>query len=105
MRDEVLVNKLLSSFGEQDMDTTGCQMSHLDDVEFYWEHERLDVDAVFRPGRDTSFSLSNYKDFEMGSMVENPILIDEEEDKENTPQIIIVSERQKHLQYRYHYFY
>ena len=51
MRDEVI-----SSVGAQDMDTSGHQVSaDLDDVEFYWENIRLDVDAVFRQGIDTPF--------------------------------------------------
>ena len=82
MRDEVL-----SSVGAQAMDTSGYQVSDVDDVEFYWESDQLDVDAdaVFRPGNDASVSLSTFNDFEMGSMPENPILIDEEQDKENSP--------------------
>ena len=81
MRDEVL-----SSVGAQDMDTSGYQVSaDLDDVEFYCENDRLDVDAVFRPGMDTPFSPSTFNNFEIGSMAENPILIDEEQDKENSP--------------------
>ena len=51
MRDEVL-----SSVGAQDMDTSVYQVSaDLDDVDFYWENDQLDVDAVFRPGIDTFF--------------------------------------------------
>ena len=34
MRDEVL-----SSVGSEDMDTSGCQMSHLDDVDFHRESD------------------------------------------------------------------
>ena len=45
MRDEVL-----SSVGAEDMDASGCQLSDLDDVDFYWEIYKLDVDAVFRLG-------------------------------------------------------
>ena len=63
MRDEVL-----SSVGAQDMDTNGHQLSDLDVVEFYWENEQLDIDAVFRPGTDTPFFLSTFNDFEMGLM-------------------------------------
>ena len=46
MKDEVL-----SSVGARDMDTSGYQVSSadLDDVEFLWEKDQLDVDAVFRP--------------------------------------------------------
>ena len=42
MRDQVL-----SSVVAQDMDTSGYQVSDLDDVEFYWGNDQLDVDAVF----------------------------------------------------------
>ena len=57
----------------------------LDDVRIYWEIDHLDVDAVFRPGIDTPFSPTAFDDFEMGDSAENPILLDEEEDKENSP--------------------
>ena len=53
MRDEIL-----SSVGAQEgLDTSRYQMSaaDLDDVEFYWENDQLNVDAVFRPGIDTPF--------------------------------------------------
>ena len=36
MRDEVL-----SSVGAQDMETSGYQVSELDDVEFHWENDQL----------------------------------------------------------------
>ena len=80
MRDEVL----LSVFA-QDMGTNGYQMSDLDDTEFFWENDQLVVDAVFRPGIDTPFPPSAFSDFEMGLIVKNPKLIDEEQNKENCP--------------------
>ena len=81
MRDEVL-----SSVGAQDMDTSGYQVSaDLDDVEFYWENDQLDIDAVFRPGIDTPFSPTAFDNLDMGSSAENPILLDEGEDKDNSP--------------------
>ena len=43
------------------------------------------MDAVFRPGIDTPFSPSTIDDFLMEGSVENPIVLDEEEDKENAP--------------------
>ena len=52
MRDEVL-----SSVGAQDRDTSGYQVSDLEDVDFYWENDQLDVDVVFGPGIDTPFFL------------------------------------------------
>ena len=80
MRDEVL-----SSVGAQDLDTSSCQVSDLEDIEFNWEDSQLD--AVFRPGIDTPFSPTTFDDLSMGGSVENPIVLDEEQDKENSPPI------------------
>ena len=82
MRDEVL-----SSVGAEVMDTSGYQVSaDLDDVEFYWENDQLDVDAVLIQGFDTPWSPTAFDDLEMrGGSAENPILLDEEEDKDNFP--------------------
>ena len=81
MREEVL-----SSVGAQDLDTSSYQVSDLDDIEFNWENSQLDMDSVFRPGIDTPFSPTVFVDLLMGDgSVENPILLDEEEDKENAP--------------------
>ena len=44
--------------GYQDLDTSGYQVFDLDDVEFYWEIDQLDVDTVLRPGLDGNFSPS-----------------------------------------------
>ena len=79
MREEVL-----SSLGTQDKDTGGYQVSDLDDNEFSWKRDQLDADAVFTLSIDTPFSPSTFKDFEMGSKAENPLLIDEEQDKDNS---------------------
>ena len=81
MRDEVL-----SSVVARDMDTSEYQVpaADLDDVEFYWENDQLDGDPVFRPGIDTPFPPTAFDDLEMESSAENPILIDEEEDKVNS---------------------
>ena len=50
MREEVL-----SDVGAQEgLNTSGYEVSvDLDDVDFYWEKDQLDVDAVFRPSIDT----------------------------------------------------
>ena len=81
MREEVL-----SSVRAQDLDTSSYQVSDLEDIEFNWENSQLDVDAVFRPGIDTPFSPTTFDDLLMGDgSVENPIVLDEEEDKENAP--------------------
>ena len=84
MRDEVL-----SSLGSQDMEA----MPDRDDDEFYCEDDQLDVEVVLRPGIDTLFSLSAFNNFEMGSMAENPILIDEQQEKRNSAPKTPISER------------
>ena len=80
MRDEVL-----AIVEAQDLDTSSYQVSDLEDIEFNWEDSKLDMDAVFRPGIDTPFSPTTFDDLSMGGSVENPIVLDEEEDKENSP--------------------
>ena len=81
MRDEVL-----SSVGAQDLDTSSYHLSDLEDIEFNWEGSQLDMDAVFRPGIDTPFSPTTFDDLLMDEgSVENPIVLGEEEDKENSP--------------------
>ena len=89
MREEVL-----SSVGVQDLDTSSNQLSDLEDIESNWEDTQLDMDAVFRPGIDTPFSPTVFDDLLMGDgSVENRIVLDEEEDRENAPPTAPVSER------------
>ena len=76
-------DKVLSNVGAQDLDTSSYQNSDVQDIEFNWENSQLD--AVFRPGIDTPFSPTTFDDLSMEGSVENPIVLDEEEDKENTP--------------------
>ena len=80
MRDEVL-----SSVGAKEgLDTSGYQVStDLNDFGFYWENDHLDVNAVFSPSIDTPFSPTAFEDLELEGSAENPILLGEEEDKEN----------------------
>ena len=80
MRDEVL-----SSVGAQDLDTSSYQVSNFEDIKFNWENSQLDMDTVLRPGIDTPFSPTTFDDSSMEGSVENPIVLDEEEDKENAP--------------------
>ena len=80
MREEVL-----SSVGAQDTDTRGYELSKLEDIVFSWEDLAVDMDSVYRPGIDTPFSPSIFDDFQIeGSTSANPILNDDEEDKENS---------------------
>ena len=77
MREEVL-----SSVGAQDLDSSSYQLTNLEDIEFNWENSQLD--SVFRPGIDTLFSPTAFDDLSMEGSVENPIVLDEEEDIENS---------------------
>ena len=90
MRDEVL-----SSVGPQNLDTSSYQVSDLEDIVFNWENDQLDLDVVFRPGINTPFSPTTFDDLLIGDgSVENPFLLDEEEDKEHAaPPSTPVSER------------
>ena len=96
MRDEIL-----SSVGAQEgLDASVYQVSaDLDDVEFYWENGQLHVDAVFRPGIDTRFSPTAFDGLDVGGSAENPMLLNEEEVKENSPPTTTapVSERPSRL--------
>ena len=85
MRDEVL-----SSVGAQDLDTSSYEVSDLEDIEFNWENSQLDMDTVFRPGIDNPFSPTTFDDLSMEGI---PIVLDEEEDKENAPPTTPVSAR------------
>ena len=79
MRDEVP-----SNVGAQGSETSSYQLTDLEDTEFNWENSQLEMDAVFRPGIDTPFSPSTFDDLLMGDgSVENPIVLDEEGDKDN----------------------
>ena len=78
--------KVLSKVGAQDLDTSSYQVSDLEDIEFNWEGSQLDMDVVFRPGKDTPFSPTTLVDLMMGDgSVKNPFVLDEDEDKENAP--------------------
>ena len=74
------------------MDTSSYQLTDLEDIQFNWENSELD--AVFRPGIDTPISPTTFDDLSMGGSAENHIVLDEEEDKENSaPTTTPVSER------------
>ena len=77
--------KVLSSVGAQDTDTRGYKLSELEDIGFSWEEPAVAMDKVYRPGIDTPFSPSIFDDLQMeGSTAANPIIVDDEEDKENS---------------------
>ena len=51
------------------------------------------MDAVFRPGIDTPLSPNTFDGLSTRGSVENPIVLDEEQDKENASPTTPVSER------------
>ena len=67
------------------MDTSGYQVSYLDGVEFNCENDQLALDAVLTPGINTSSLHSTFNNFELGTMAENPIVVDKEQEKANSP--------------------
>ena len=76
------MREVLSSAGAQNLNTRSNQLTDLEDIEFKWENSELD--AVFRPGIDTTFPPTTFEDLSIGGSAENPIVLDEEEDKENS---------------------
>ena len=83
--------------GAQVMDTRGYEVSELDVIGFVWESPQLEVDALFRPTTDTSFSPTAFDRLEKIGPVENPILLDDEQDDENLSHRNRVSERPDRL--------
>ena len=66
------------------MVTSDYELSDLDNIEFFWETPRFETDTVFRLGLDTSFILftMSVQRFGNGRIIQKPIMLDEEEDKE-----------------------
>ena len=50
-----MMHEVLSSLGAPFTDISMYEMSDLNNLEFYWEKDLLDKDAVFRPGIVTPF--------------------------------------------------
>ena len=90
--------EVLSSVGAQDLDTSSYQLTDLEDKEFNWENSQMDMDAVFRPGKDTSFLPTTFDDLSMEGSVRNHIVIDEEEDNENSPPAPSTPESVRHTE-------
>ena len=66
------------------MDKNGHQVSNMKEIEFQWEGPDLNMHAVIRRGIETPFAPST-NSFELGSLTEDPIMIDEVRDKEFSP--------------------
>ena len=91
-----LREEVLSSVGAQDTDTRGYELSDSENIEFSWEDLAVDMDSVYRPALDTPFSPFIFNDFQMeGSTAANPIIVDDEEDKENSAPTISTPESER----------
>ena len=66
------------------MDTEGFKVSDLENNEFHREVPDLNMDAVFQPGTDASFAPSKVNDFVIRPTAEDPCLLEDEEDKEES---------------------
>ena len=68
-------------------------MCDLHDFEFYWKNDQLEIGSIFRRGIDTPLFPTAYDDMEMGGSDENPTLLDDEENKENSLSSTLASAR------------
>ena len=84
-------HKVLSGVGEQNMDTGGSQVSDLEDIEIHWEDLELNMDAVCQLSIDTPFCPSTFTNFERVPMAENSCLIEKEQDKQNSPPLLLTT--------------
>ena len=78
-------DEVLSSLGAQNSDISSYQVSDLENIEFNWVNSQLEMDAVFRPGIDTPFSPTTLENLSNEGSVENPTVLDEEEDRDSAP--------------------
>ena len=87
--------KVLESTGAQDIETNGCELSELEDIGFSLGNSQMELDAVFRPGDFTPFSPTVFKNLARGdgSSYQKLIVLDKQEDKENSPPTNLMSER------------
>ena len=79
-------DEVLSSVGAQDLGASSRKLSDLEDIECNWEDSQFDMDKLLRPCIDTPFPPTTFGDLSMGGgSAENPIVLDEEQDKEISP--------------------
>ena len=86
---------VVSTAREQGVDNSSYKLSHLKDIEIFWENPQLEVDPVFRPGIDILFSpkIVNNSEMEKRGSSKNPNVLDDEEDKENSPPTPLLPKR------------
>ena len=86
---------VLASAGAQDVESSGYELSELEDIKLFWENPQVEWDAVFRPRIGTLFSPTAFNDLEMGVVgsSEYHIVLAEEKDKAYFPEATSMSER------------
>ena len=77
MQDEVRV-----SVGEHDV-SSEIAPSDLDNGQFHWENQNVEMDAVYRPRIDTPFPPSLFENFPFAGSGDYPKETDYEQNKEN----------------------
>ena len=91
---------VFASSGAHDTDTSNYELSDLKYIEFFWAGPRVELDAAFKPESGTTFWPTAFNDIEMeeGGPSKNPIVLDEEEDKQKSPILTPVSDIRLNLQ-------
>ena len=76
--------KNLASAWADDIDTRGFELPNLEDIEILWENPSSEIQAVFRPVTDTPLSPTFFYELQVEGSSEIPIVLDEEEDEDNS---------------------
>ena len=79
------MEEVISSVGSHEIHTSGYQVFHLEDIEFHWEDLDMNMDAFLQTSKETHFFPSTLDNYEMGSLAQNPVLTEKEEDWKNCP--------------------
>ena len=59
------IDDILLSARANDMDTSGFELSDIDDIEFFWVNPPMELNYVFRPVIDTPFSWKAFENLEL----------------------------------------
>ena len=83
----------------QDIDNSGNELSNLSYIDLFWGNPQLEMDAIVRAGERIPFSPTIFRNLEVGEegSSQNPIVLNKEEDKENSLSRTLLSERPAEL--------
>ena len=79
-----MTREVLSSVGAQDTDTSGYELSDLEDFEFSWDDPAVDMDSVYWPGIDSPFSPFFLTFSDVINRYQPSTSLNNEEDQENS---------------------